>query len=155
MNKKTLIWLVVILLVVVVAVYFLVRRKAGPANQPAQTNTQNAQQNAAPAAAPANTAKRPAPPPPSAKYQQALTVYGSSGYRFQFSDCHGYPGKLVIKQNQKLMLDNRDPGKHTIVVKSQTFKVAGYDFAIATAKDLGTYNITCDGGGAAELTVER
>ena len=86
-------------------------------------------------------------------YNKALEIYGK-GYRFQFSQCHGTPRYISVRQGVKLMLDNRDNKAHTIVVKSQTFHLPSYGFAIITAKDAGTYNITCDGGGAGQLNVE-
>jgi hypothetical protein len=94
------------------------------------------------------------PPAASLSYAQALNIYGKSGYRIQFSNCSGNPGSLSIAKGTKFMLDNRDDKPHKIVVKSQTFNLKAYGFAVVTAKDVGTYNITCDGGGSAELNVE-
>lgn len=87
-------------------------------------------------------------------YNQALKIYGANGYRIQFSECHGIPGQLSIRQGVKFMLDNRDNKAHTIKVKSRSFRLPAYGFAVISATETGTYNITCDGGGATELNVE-
>jgi len=90
-------------------------------------------------------------------YTQALNTYSAetgSGYRFQFVNCNGTPGSLAIKKGVTFMIDNRDKDAHTFVVGSLTYKVGAEGFAIATAKDVGTYNITCDGGGAAQVIVQ-
>jgi hypothetical protein len=95
-------------------------------------------------------------PSPSLKYQEALAKYQ---YRIQFSNCHGVVspgnGTLSIKQNIPFMLDNRDPVAHTIAFAGQSYKIAAYDFAIATPKKVGEFPVTCDGGGAAFLNVEK
>jgi len=53
------------------------------------------------------------------------------------------------------MIDNRDGVWHEVQIASQKFKVSGWGFVIVTAKEMGVYNITCDGGGAAELNVQK
>lgn len=87
-------------------------------------------------------------------FEEAMRIYASSGYRFQFVECHGNPGRLVMKQGKKFMLDNRDDSQHSFGISAKTYDIEAYDFAIATAIDLGTYFITCDGGGAAEMNVQ-
>lgn len=86
-------------------------------------------------------------------FQEAMAMFGNYGYRYQFVECHGNPGGFVIKQATKFMLDNRDSRQHQFVVATQNFLIPGYDFVITSSKDIGTYMITCDGGGAAQLTV--
>jgi hypothetical protein len=91
------------------------------------------------------------------EYTKAVESYQ---YRIQFKDCHGTlnntmnAGTLSIKKGVKFMLDNRDPVAHTIAFKGTSVKIAGYGYAIVTPTVLGTYPITCDGGGAAVLNVE-
>lgn len=91
-------------------------------------------------------------------YEQALAMYKN---RIQFDDCRGIRepvnagGSMVVKQGSKIMLDNRDPVPHTIAFKGVSVRIAAYDFAIVTANTLGIYNVTCDGGGAASLNVEK
>ena len=97
----------------------------------------------------------PAANPGPLTFEQALEIYSANGYRFEFASCHGRPGSLSMKVGTKFMLDNRDPLAHTFVAGSSTYHIGPYGFAIATAKDLGTYNITCDGGGAAQVVVQK
>lgn len=96
----------------------------------------------------------PAPGAITQSYADALKIYSTSGYRFQFVNCKATPGKFTIKKNSKFMLDNRDNTAHKIKVGSVTYNVGAYGFAIATAKTLGLNYITCDGGGAAQIQVE-
>ncbi len=90
------------------------------------------------------------------RYLDAIRVYKSVGYYFQFVSCHGSPGSLTLKKGKKFMLDNRDNVTRKIAVQGgQTFQIKAYDFAIATAPStLGTHYITCDGGGAASIMVQ-
>ena len=53
------------------------------------------------------------------------------------------------------MLDNRDSVAHTIVADKQTFKIAGFDYALLKTFTISNTNITCDGGGAALLNVQK
>ena len=91
------------------------------------------------------------------RYLDAIRVYKSVGYYFQFVDCHGLPGSLTLKKGKKFMLDNRDGEAHKIAVQGgQTFQIKAYDFAIATAPSkIGLHYITCDGGGAASILVQQ
>ncbi len=165
MNKKAIIAAVVVIVVLVVgvAVYNSNKQKSQVANNPTNTGQNSAlnpadnqeveatEPSTTPTAANGTTKKAPVP---NEAYTKAIALYGSKGYRIQFSQCHGNPGSLSLKKGVQFMLDNRDDSAHTIVIKSQTFHIPAYGFTIATAKDLGTYNITCDGGGAAQLNVE-
>ena len=87
-------------------------------------------------------------------YDQAIQIYGKSGYRIQLVKCHGTPGTLVIKKGSKFMLDNRDGVWHNVTVGKQKFRVSGWGFIIVTASEVGNVSITCDGGGAATLNVQ-
>ena len=90
------------------------------------------------------------------KYLDALKIYKSSGYYFQFVSCHGLPGSQTLKKGKKFMLDNRDNVSRKIaIVGGQSFKIAPYNYAIATAPStVGVHYITCDGGGAASIKVQ-
>ena len=90
-----------------------------------------------------------------AAYNAALAIYQKNGYRIQFSQCHGTPGHLVIPEGNKYMLDNRDNAAHTIKVGPYTYKLGAYGFVVAKATNLGINNVTCDGGGAAQINIEK
>lgn len=85
-------------------------------------------------------------------YQKAVE---SNSYRFQFSNCHGNPGTLTLKQGVKVMLDNRDAATHTFGFGGAKYTVKGYSFVIVTAPKAGTHYITCDGGGAAQMITQK
>lgn len=90
-------------------------------------------------------------------YLDALKIYKTTGYYFQFVDCHGAPGTLTLKAGKKFMLDNRDGVARKIAIQGgQSFNVGAYGFAIATAPSkIGTHYITCNGGGAASILVQK
>lgn len=154
-------WIALVVVIVIIAAAALYRSNKNKTKNETATNTNGSTTGSG--TTPATTtpegvdATPPATPGSAANlsYNQALAIYGKNGYRFQFDQCHGIPGSLSIKKGAKFMIDNRENKAHTIVIKSQTFKLPVYGFAIVTAKDLGTYNITCDGGGAASLNVEQ
>lgn len=85
-------------------------------------------------------------------YDQAIEQYGT--YRIQFVGCHGAPGTLNVSANTKVMLDNRDAVAHSVDIgEHKTYKLPAYGFALAVIPTAGTYNVTCDGGGAGVLVV--
>ncbi|OGE87548.1 MAG: hypothetical protein A3J07_04900 [Candidatus Doudnabacteria bacterium RIFCSPLOWO2_02_FULL_49_13] len=91
-------------------------------------------------------------------YTQAVAKYAST--RIQFDDCHGTVnrtslGSLVVKKGSPFMLDNRDPDAHVFAFGTQSYRIGGQDFAIVSATKVGQFNLTCDGGGSAKLTVEQ
>jgi len=90
----------------------------------------------------------------SGDYPKKGLPYIESGYRFQFADCHGNPGTLTVKRGKYFLLDNRDESAVTIAVAGQTYKIGAYSAAVAAVWKVGTHQITCNGGGAASLTVE-
>ena len=92
---------------------------------------------------------------PTKNYVAALALYGKSGARFQFANCSGIPGSLHIKRNTKFMIDNRDNKSHAIGIGAKAYQLAAYDFAIVSVQTVGTFNITCDGGGSAQVGVEN
>ncbi|MBP7992473.1 MAG: hypothetical protein KAZ30_02340 [Candidatus Magasanikbacteria bacterium] len=101
---------------------------------------------------PATTVTKPKIAGSATAYQKAIEEYQ---YRFQFSNCKGNPGKLTFKQGVKVMLDNRDEATHTFGFGGAKYTVKGYSFVIVTAPKAGTHNITCDGGGAAQMTTQK
>ncbi len=86
-------------------------------------------------------------------YLKAANIYKTSGYYFQFVNCHGTPGSLVIKKGAKFMMDNRDNKIRKIAVMGKTYSLNAYNYTIVTADKVGKHYITCDGGGAAQITV--
>lgn len=87
-------------------------------------------------------------------YPKKGLPYIESGFRFQFSDCHGLPGSLTVKRGKYFLLDNRDSKAITIAVAGQSYKIAAYGAAVAAVSKVGTHQITCNGGGAASITVQ-
>ena len=142
---------VVVLILAALGVYSFTHRDNESSNT-AQSPVQ--QDNASTTVATADTST-----PASSGRAAAKLAYGDAikayPYRFQFSQCHGTPGTMAVKKGSIVMLDNRDPIAHTIVADSQTFKIAGYDYALLHTSALTNINITCDGGGAAKLNVEK
>ena len=88
-------------------------------------------------------------------YGEAVATYGKSGYRFQFVDCSGTPGYLTMKLGVKFMIDNRDNESHQIAIGTEVYKLEAYDFAIVNIKKTGDFIITCDGGGAAHVLIQK
>lgn len=106
-----------------------------------------------------NTTPTPTPPAKKLSYGEAIKAYK---YRFQFVNCHGNPGMISVKKGDPVMLDNRDAVAHTIKANGQSFRIAAYDYALVYPSivtkdnvDLTLSNLTCDGGGAATLNVEK
>jgi len=90
----------------------------------------------------------------SGDYPKKGLPYIESGYRFQFTDCHGSPGSLTVKRGKYFLLDNRDEEAAKISVAGQSYQVGPYGAAVAAVWKVGEHNITCNGGGAATLIVE-
>lgn len=91
---------------------------------------------------------------PTKNYSAALSTYGAAGARFQFINCSGTPGTLSIKKGNSFMLDNRDNKTHTLGIGVASYKLAPYDFAIIKLQNVGSFPITCDGGGSARVDVQ-
>lgn len=107
---------------------------------------------AEPVAEPEKAVAKPPAAPATLTYERALELYGK--YRIQFVSCHGNPGQMTLGKGAKLMLDNRDKKAHTVKVGSVSYRLASMGFAIATVREVGTLNVTCDGGGAATVEVQ-
>lgn len=89
---------------------------------------------------------------PTPSYTAAINDYGNG--RFQFVNCSGNPGNLNVAKKQTFMLDNRDATTNRFTIASQTYELKGYDFALVQITKAGTYSITCDGGGAAQVVIQ-
>lgn len=142
-----------------VILYFAWGKKTkNPADEPvsAPTSTEKVATSSRTAAPKTVAPKTAVPVVATQKYLDALKIYKTSGYYFQFLDCHGAPGSLVLKKGKKFMLDNRDNQTRKIaIVGGQSFTISAYNFAIATAPaTLGLHYITCGGGGAATISVQ-
>ncbi|MEI6510442.1 MAG: hypothetical protein WCO25_00180 [Candidatus Uhrbacteria bacterium] len=85
-------------------------------------------------------------------YGDAVNEYGD--VRFQFVACHGTPGSMVAKKGSVMMLDNRDDKAHVIAMGAATYKLKALDYALAIASETGDLQVTCDGGGAANISVQ-
>lgn len=136
--------------VVLLLIIYAARRHSG--NNQTSSQQTNGQNSLAPA---------PSPSPSTGKlsYGQAVDTYK---FRFQFSQCHASPGFLSVKANTPVMLDNRDNVAHTIKANGQSFRIAALDYAVVYPQlptgagvNLADSNMTCDGGGAGTLNVEK
>jgi hypothetical protein len=143
---------VVVLLIIIYAVYASTHK-----NSPSST-TMTQGQTASPAPAPATSTPSTTGTKKLA-YGDAIKTYKE---RFQFSMCHGTPGIISVKKGTPVMLDNRDKVAHTIKANGQTFRIAALDYALiypqlptGDSVNLANSNVTCDGGGAATLNVEK
>lgn len=153
MNKNTWYWVIgiVVVLLIIWGVYAANHNSSQPAAPSSPTSSQSTDQtmNAS------STAAAPSPSPAApAKltYGAAINAYK---FRFQFSQCHGNPGTIDMKKGSPLMLDNRDNAAHTIKADNQSFRVGPLDYVVFNTSAVGTFTVTCDGGGAAKLTVEK
>ena len=136
--------------VAVLVLVFVVLSKKHPITPPPSQQETSSQSSSEPA-----TSSVPTGNTNNLTYNQLLKIYQANGHRLQFGQCHGTPSNFVLKQGAKFMLDNRDNLAHIIKFKSQAFDLPKYGYAIATATDLGTYNVFCDGNGAGTMTVEK
>jgi len=85
-------------------------------------------------------------------YGDAINRYGDM--RFQFVGCQGTPGSMVAKQGSVIMLDNRDDKARVVSMGGATYKLQPLGYALAIASETGNLQITCDGGGAATISVQ-
>lgn len=149
---------IAILLIVVLVLTFgkQLNLFGGQPNQSATTSDQNTAVNSSVNEA-VESAISNKSMPATQRYLDAIKIYKTSNYYFQFVECHGRPGSQTLKAGVKFMLDNRDAKTHKIaVVGGQSFTIGAYNFAIATAPSkIGTHYITCDGGGAAKIEVQK
>jgi cytoskeletal protein RodZ len=152
MNKKQIIPVVIAVAVLAVSSYFYFQnQEAKKVEEQKQAETSSNTQSQQSTENSTTTEDQTTPPATKLSYAEAMKKYPN---RIQFKNCSGIPGKISIKRGVLIMLDNRDPKAHTIVIKSQSVRIPAYDYALVPATVLGTYNITCDGGGAAEINVK-
>lgn len=153
-NKKQRLYayvgVIAVILLALMAGIYAYTHKAKNADQPAAQTNQPAVTPAASTSTNNNTGS--VAQPTKIDYGAAVNKYP---YRIQFSQCHGTPGTLNVKKGTIVMLDNRDAVAHTIKADKQTFKIAGYDYALMRTSSVSNTNITCDGGGAAVLNVQN
>ena len=159
-NKNVL--LVIIVIVILLAIGYVFSRQSNNVtdqnNNPQTSHNTDRSENAT-TTPHTKTTQSPQATAKKLNYGEAVNTYK---YRFQFSQCHGTPGTISVKKGAPVMLDNRDAVAHTIKANGQSFKIAGYNYALiyptqATQNniDLSLSNVTCDGGGAATLNVEN
>lgn len=147
---------IIILALLAWAIYAYTNKSPkGEENQSQTTGQQN--QNDAASPAPATSTEPTSETSPNApvkklSYGEAIKAYP---YRFQFLKCSGNPGSMAVKKGSIVMLDNRDSKTHTIKADGQTFSIPGYDYALLRASIISNSFVTCDGGGAAMLNVEK
>lgn len=154
-HQDKLFYGIVAVLAVLTAFYaFGASPEAAGTQKAADAAPETAQETAAPAApeVPTPAAAKPPAAPATLTYERALELYGK--YRIQFVSCHGNPGSISLGKGAKLMLDNRDKKPHTVKVGSIAYRLAASGFAIATMREVGKLNVTCDGGGAATVEVQ-
>ncbi len=152
METKKLLYIlggVVLLGVIAYSVYVNLNK----ASQSAPANSTSSSQSAVGGSTQSSGTSKPA----TKAYLDARKIYQTSGYYFQFVQCHGLPGTLTLKAGSKFMLDNRDGVAHKLAIQGwETFNIGAYGFAIATAPSkVGIHYITCDGGGAATILVQK
>ncbi len=161
MQNKTLAYWIVgivgVVLIVLIIRQIYVQNHGATTNNTAVTTTTAPQNNSTSTPATSTPAAVNSSPSgaASAAYQAALAIYQTNGYRIEISQCHGIPGKLTVTQGQKYMLDNRDNQAHTIKVGPYTYNLPAYGYEIVTAGVLGLNNLTCDGGGAGQINIEK
>lgn len=161
MNKQPLIITGVVVAIVVLAGWSYYQQKTPdnpntPNQQPASPSTDSPETTPPASVDVVSKTRVPRPLTPSARYQQAITTYGDQGNRhiIQLDEtCHGVPGTLLIKQGLNFMIDNRSELEISVRYEDQSFNILPWDFRIVTTQIPGKHFITCEGGGAAEVTV--
>ena len=145
-------WTIAVVVIVVVALiaWAVYRSSHNNSAAPAQQTTQTTPAPATPAPATGGSVMHGG-----LTYTQAIAKYPN---RIQFNNCHAAVGLSAngifsIKKGAFFMLDNRDKVTDVIAFANQTFRLGGEDFAIVSINTIGTYNLTCDGGGSATIKV--
>ncbi len=144
---------IILVLLIAYFIYAGMQKKNGSNNQTLSSdNSASVTPTPSPTEAPATGTKK-------LSYGDAIKFYK---FRFQFVNCNGNPGILSVKRGTPVMLDNRDKVAHTIKANGQSFRIAGLDYAVlypniltSNSTSAANSNITCDGGGAATLNVEK
>lgn len=156
-KHKKLIFLGPVLILLIVALYSVFVRNSDRSNIDMPADLSATSTSVSSSSASKSSPQTKAPLSATQRYLDAIRTYKNVGYYFQFVDCHGSPGTLTLKAGKKFMLDNRDGKSRKIAVQGgQSFTIGAYNFAIATAPSkIGTHFITCDGGGAAKIEVQK
>lgn len=128
MSKKTLIWIVVIILVVIGI--WLMNKNQGSDSSLIDQNGPVVSSSVTPTV----TVKKAVPKATELKLSYSETVAQFKDRRIQFnSQCQGIPGQLSVKNNEKIMLDNRSSDSKTLTIDGQKYEIAGYDWKVITA----------------------
>jgi len=120
----------------------------GTEQAPQQANSNNAAAVATstPTSTPASIAKK-------LSYGAAIQAYPE---RFQFRNgCQGTPATIAVRKGTPVMLDNRNATAYTFKADTQSFKIAGYDYAVLYPEVLGNLVVTCNGKASVTLNVEK
>ena len=143
---------VVVLILVALGIYTYTHQNAGTQNNTQQVVQQD--NSSTPSTATSTPTSTPVTTSGTKKlaYGDAIKAYPE---RFQFSQCQGSPATIAIKKGSPVMLDNRDAVSHTFVADKQTFKIAGYDYALLYPQVLGNLPVTCDGKTRVTLNVQK
>ncbi len=140
----------VIVIIVIIAWAVHVHRKNEAAMQ--ATTSMESQPAMSPTPSPTATTASGTNPAAASTYGQEVAAHP---YRIQFVSCHGTPGTMQVAKGDVVMLDNRDAKSHVIEADSQTFTIPGYGWVLLHTSAVESSNVTCDGGGAAVLNVQK
>ena len=159
MNKASRTISAIITLAVVVLLFIYATQKSQTPVPSMETSSSTASTTETQSAASSSSPTSPAAPSATRKTTPVLTrdqaykTYSQKGLYVQLIDCVGYPSYLIMPQGTKFMLENKSNYAAFIVIKSQYFTIPAKDFTIISAKDLGFYNITCNGKNAVQLQI--
>lgn len=135
-----------ILLIVIAAVIVLLIALTARRNNEDVSVTPTATSTSPTDGSSTSTAKNPL------AYAEALKLY-LAGKRIQIIQCQSVPVTSTIKRGTRFMIDNRDAVARRIMIGDQVYQIDAFDFAIATSGAPNTYNVTCEGAPAAQITV--
>jgi hypothetical protein len=151
MDKKYTYWAVGVIAVILV-VWGIYAYNHNGTQSSAQQPSQQANLNNAPAATSTPTST-PVSVPKKLSYGAAIQAYPE---RFQFRDgCQGTPATIAVKKGTPVMLDNRNATAYSFKADTQTFRIAGYDYAVFYPQVLGNLVVTCNGKTSVTLNVEK
>ena len=159
MNQKYL-WYVVGVVVAILIIVGLRRQGTGSPSSSSSPSPSSAV-SGSPTAKP--TVKRtPTPAPAGSSMPQSYSdaVKAHEGSRFQFdARCQVSISKIVVKNGQTVMLDNRSGDPRTIVVGSTQYQLSGYGWRIITmtSKTLpATVAVDCGAAqNVAQIVIEK
>jgi hypothetical protein len=123
----------------------------------AQTGTEQALQQAnsnnAAAVATSTPTSTPASIAGKLSYGAAIQKYTE---RFQFRNgCQGTPATIAVKKGSPVMLDNRNATAYSFKADTQSFRIAGYDYAVFYPEVVGNLVVTCNGKASVTLNVQK